>query len=66
MDKKPQVDGSSLPFPQTPSASFVGRTMAESNPKRCASHRSPSGTSSKDKPASAKRWLPDLSAAFPR
>lgn len=24
-------DGSSLPFPQTPTASFAGRTLAESN-----------------------------------
>ena len=30
MTEKPQVDGSFLPFPQTPSASVVGRTLAES------------------------------------
>ena len=30
MKEKPQVDGSSLPFPQTPTASIVGRTLAES------------------------------------
>ena len=31
MDKKPHIDGPSLPFPQTPSASVAGRTLAESN-----------------------------------
>ncbi|MCB9158358.1 MAG: arylsulfatase [Caldilineaceae bacterium] len=30
MRKQPHVDGSSLPFPQTPSASIAGRTLAES------------------------------------
>lgn len=30
MSKKPQVDGPGLPFPQTPTASFAGRTLAES------------------------------------
>jgi arylsulfatase A-like enzyme len=30
MSEKPHVDGSILPFPQTPSASIVGRTLAES------------------------------------
>jgi arylsulfatase len=30
MSEKPHVDGSSLPFPQTPTASVAGRTLAES------------------------------------
>jgi arylsulfatase len=29
--ENPHVDGSSLPFPQTPSASVAGRTLAESD-----------------------------------
>jgi len=31
MSENPHVDGSSLPFPQTPSASVAGRTLAESD-----------------------------------
>ena len=30
MSENPHVDGPSLPFPQTPSASVAGRTLAES------------------------------------
>jgi arylsulfatase len=31
MSENPHVDGSSLPFPQIPSASVAGRTLAESD-----------------------------------
>jgi arylsulfatase A-like enzyme len=45
MDKKAPVDGSSLPFPQTPSASVAGRTLAESRHQwRQEPKRLPEGT----------------------